>query len=199
MPRKSAVEARKARDEMLERINAKLSAKDQKKMATEFFKGGITLPDLGVKYGLSKAEVQLLAREGNWTREKRRYTQEVIKKATDKAIESESEKLAQLMDASNKLDKALVRLLNSDDQKQTLFTPQDLQYMARALKDAVMAKRIVYNMPTLEEQARIANLSGRMSIEDEKLAILKREKEQEQDTDKSIDVVMTDEFKELSE
>ena len=199
MPRKSAVEARKARDEMLERINAKLSAKDQKKMATEFFKGGITLPDLGAKYGLSKAEVQLLAREGNWTREKRRYTQEVIKKATDKAIESESEKLAQLMDASNKLDKALVRLLNSDDQKQTLFTPQDLQYMARALKDAVMAKRIVYNMPTLEEQARIANLSGRMSIEDEKLAILKREKEQEQDTDKSIEVVMTDEFKELSE
>ena len=199
MPRKSAVEARKARDEMLERLNAKVSAKDQKKMATEFFKGGITLPDLGAKYGLSKAEVQLLAREGNWTREKRRYTQEVIKKATDKAIESESEKLAQLMDASNKLDKALVRLLNSDDQKQTLFTPQDLQYMARALKDAVMAKRIVYNMPTLEEQARIANLSGRMSIEDEKLAILKREKEQEQDTDKSIEVVMTDEFKELSE
>ena len=198
MPRKSAVEARKARDEMLERINAKLSAKDQKKMATEFFKGGITLPDLGAKYGLSKAEVQLLAREGNWTREKRRYTQEVIKKATDKAIESESEKLAQLMDASNKLDKALVRLLSSDE-LQSLFTPQDLQYMARALKDAVMAKRIVYNMPTLEEQARIANLSGRMSIEDEKLAILKREKEQEQDTDKSIEVVMTDEFKELSE
>lgn len=199
MPRKSAVEARKARDEMLERINAKLSAKDQKKMATEFFKGGITLPDLGAKYGLSKAEVQLLAREGNWTREKRRYTQEVIKKATDKAIESESEKLAQLMDASNKLDKALVRLLNSDDQKQTLFTPQDLQYMARALKDAVMAKRIVYNMPTLEEQARIANLSGRMSIEDEKLAILKREKEQEETADKSINIVMIDEFKELSE
>lgn len=198
MPRKSAVEARKARDEMLERINAKLSAKDQKKMATEFFKGGITLPDLGAKYGLSKAEVQLLAREGNWTREKRRYTQEVIKKATDKAIESESDKLAQLMDASNKLDKALVRLLSSDE-VQSLFTPQDLQYMARALKDAVMAKRIVYNMPTLEEQARIANLSGRMSIEDEKLAILKREKEQEQDTGKSIDVVMTDEFKELSE
>lgn len=198
MPRKSAVEARKARDEMLERINAKVSAKEQKKMATEFFKGGITLPDLGAKYGLSKAEVQLLAREGNWTREKRRYTQEVIKKATDKAIESESEKLAQLMDASNKLDKALVRLLSSDE-VQSLFTPQDLQYMARALKDAVTAKRIVYNMPTLEEQARIANLSGRMSIEDEKLAILKREKEQEQDTDKSIDVVMTDEFKELSE
>ena len=198
MPRKSAVEARKARDEMLERINAKVSAKDQKKMATEFFKGGITLPDLGAKYGLSKAEVQLLAREGNWTREKRRYTQEVIKKATDKAIESESDKLAQLMDASNKLDKALVRLLSSDE-VQSLFTPQDLQYMARALKDAVMAKRIVYNMPTLEEQARIANLSGRMSIEDEKLAILKREKEQEQDTGKSIDVVMTDEFKELSE
>lgn len=199
MPRKSAVEARKARDEMLERINAKVSAKDQKKMATEFFKGGITLPDLGAKYGLSKAEVQLLAREGSWTREKRRYTQEVIKKATDKAIESESDKLAQLMDASNKLDKALVRLLSSDDTEQSLFTPQDLQYMARALKDAVMAKRIVYNMPTLEEQARIANLSGRMSIEDEKLAILKREKEQEQDTGKSIEVVMTDEFKELSE
>lgn len=198
MPRKSAVEARKARDEMLERVNAKVSAKEQKKMATEFFKGGITLPDLGAKYGLSKAEVQLLAREGNWTREKRRYTQEVIKKATDKAIESESDKLAQLMDASNKLDKALVRLLNSDE-VQSLFTPQDLQYMARALKDAVMAKRLVYNMPTLEEQARIANLSGRMSIEDEKLAILKREKEQEQDTGKSIDVVMTDEFKELSE
>lgn len=199
MPRKSAVEARKARDEMLERVNAKVSAKEQKKMATEFFKGGITLPDLGAKYGLSKAEVQLLAREGNWTREKRRYTQEVIKKATDKAIESESDKLAQLMDASNKLDKVLVRLLSSGDKEQSLFTPQDLQYMARALKDAVMAKRLVYNMPTLEEQARIANLSGRMSIEDEKLAILKREKEQEQDTGKSIDVVMTDEFKELSE
>lgn len=198
MPRKSAVEARKARDEMLERVNAKVSAKEQKKMATEFFKGGITLPDLGAKYGLSKAEVQLLAREGNWTREKRRYTQEVIKKATDKAIESESDKLAQLMDASNKLDKVLVRLLSSDE-LQSLFTPQDIQYMARALKDAVMAKRLVYNMPTLEEQARIANLSGRMSIEDEKLAILKREKEQEQDTGKSIDVVMTDEFKELSE
>ena len=196
MPRKSEIEARKKREQLIASVDSKLDAKTQKKMAAEYIRGGITLLELGKKYGLTKDEVYAVAREGKWTLEKRRYAVEHIRKATDKAIEIESDRLAELMAASDKFDKHLMKLLNSEETD--IFTPQDMSYMARALKDAVTAKRIIYDLPTLEEQARIKSHTGKLNIESEKLQLLKKQADQGGER-KEIDVVMTDEFKELSE
>lgn len=171
MPRKIEVEARRKREELIARCDAKLDSKTQKKMATEYIKGGVTLVDLGKRYGLTKDEVSALAREGNWTAEKHRYAVEHVRRATDKAIETESDRLAELMVASDKFDRHLTKLLKAAEDD--IFTPQDMSYMARALKDAVTAKRIIYNLPTLEEQARIDANVGKLSIESEKLKMLK--------------------------
>lgn len=196
MPRKSEIEARKKREQLIASVDSKLDAKTQKKMAAEYIRGGITLLELGKKYGLTKDEVYAVAREGKWTPEKRRYAVEHIRKATDKAIDIESDRLAELMAASDKFDKHLMKLLNSEETD--IFTPQDMSYMARALKDAVTAKRIIYDLPTLEEQARIKSHTGKLNIESEKLQLLKKQADQGGER-KEIDVVMTDEFKELSE
>lgn len=171
MPRKSEIEQTKRKNRMREQIDELYTPQYINQLGMAYIKGNLNLKDLSIKHGISLDHIYVMSRDNKWAEAKREYRSKLLKSTSGKAAEDEGKRLAVLMDASTNLDNALLRLAASDD---AILTAQDAQYMARALRDAVLAKRNLYNLPTLEEQARIDSAAGRLKIEADKLELIKK-------------------------
>lgn len=154
-----------------------------KQLGMEYIKGKLPLKDLALKHGIAIEHMYVISKDNKWTEAKRNYTASVLNSAAAKAAAEEGERLAVLMQASTNLDTALLRLAESDE---AISTAQDAQYMARALRDAVLAKRNLYNLPTVEEQSRIESATGRMNIEKEKLELMRKAQDEEKTAEEVV-------------
>ena len=194
MPRKAEIESTKRKNRYREQVEELYTPEQVHKLGMEYIKGALNLKDLATKHGVALDHIYTMSRDGKWAEAKRDYRAKILKRASGRAAQVEADRLAMLMEASEQLDAALVRLATGET---AIATAQDAQYMARALRDAVLAKRNLYNLPTIEEQARIDSAAGRLGIEKEKLE-LARKAQQADDTNGDVNVTFVNVDDDLS-
>lgn len=155
----------------------------------EYVTGSMSYAELAERHHMTKTQVGKQARKDDWPGQRAAYRKSVTGTVIRKKRYKDSEKLAGLMDAADKLVEHIQRMMDDDNQfrrnvdstfvkdesgawvhkKQEFLTSKvdtkALGNAARALNDATRAVRDLYNIPTQAER-------DRKKLEERKLKLL---------------------------
>lgn len=166
--------------------------RDWEKIRAEYVTGNESYEQLAARHDMHKSQLGKKAKEENWPAQRATYRKSVADATMRKKRYKDSEKLAGLMDAADKLIGHVQRLMDDEDQfrrrvdsgwvkvtdgvvehrKQEFLTKKvdtkELVNAARALNEATRAVRDLYNIPTQAERDRKALEEKRLRLLEDK-------------------------------
>ena len=177
-----------------------MSKANWRKIKHEYLTTTISQKALAEKYGLAIMTVANRARDEHWFQARKDYRERTLDIALSKTAERQAAELATLMSSTDRLIQAIDRALQDEQQlhrhivsigcgaevEERVYGKLDtraVRDLTAAIKDLTSLQREYYNLPTpaQDEAQRIAA---------ERLAMDKRKAESEDQTDRTIEVII---------
>lgn len=154
-----------------------------------------SINQISEKYGIRRATVAQKSRENGWANEKKEYLQKVSTKASTKASTKQADRLARLIDATDKIAEVLEGALKDPEQFYRQFVPETVSedgtmistYVdktskkldTRAIKDVMQSVKMLEDINRSLHNIQKAETLNRERREDERLQIEKERWEAE--------------------
>ena len=164
---------------------------DWLKIKTEYITTDTSYRKLAEKYGLSRVQVGNVGKEENWVELRRQYLENTLTKTLEKTAETDSDRLARLMETTSRAIDVVVGAFEDEKQfnrhiiteglgegttmtEERIFAKVDtkaLRDLTTVLKDLTGLMRDFYNIPTpaQAEAQRIA--AARLAMDERKSTI----------------------------
>ena len=172
-----------------------------------------SINQISEKYGIRRATVSQKSRENGWANAKKEYLQKVSTKASTKASTKQADRLARLIDATDKIAEVLEGALKDPEQFYRQFVPETVSedgtmistYVdktskkldTRAIKDVMQSvkmlediNRSLHNIQKAETLNKERREDERLKIERERFEFEKSKYNDSQTTDNDIKVVI---------
>lgn len=154
-----------------------------------------SINQISEKYGIRRATVSQKSRENGWAKAKKEYLQKVSTKASTKASTKQADRLARLIDATDKIAEVLEGALKDPEQFYRQFVPETVSedgtmistYVdktskkldTRAIKDVMQSVKMLEDINRSLHNIQKAETLNRERREDERLQIEKERWEAE--------------------
>lgn len=184
---------------------------DWAKMETEYITSRISQRELADKYGVTLSAVSKVARKEGWFQKRKDHIQKVVAKAARNTAVRQAKQLTTLMKAADTLGAAIEKSLQDADQlylhmvmesnadgstaiEERVYRKMDtsaLRNFTAAIKELTALARDFYNIPTpaQAEAQRIAS---------ERLELDRRKAAQTEQTDSTVQVLISGELEEYA-
>ena len=145
-----------------------------------------SLEKIAKKYGIRLATVKEKSSADSWFATKKEYQKKVRQKARQKLIPKKANELAGLVEASDYIEKAILkaindpayfnkhlvsRNLNEEEDTLTILNTKAMEDMMRVIKDVEDVKRSILDIKRSDTAERLALERERLELEKERLAL----------------------------
>lgn len=136
---------------------------DWEAIKTDYITGQESHREIARRYGVAASTLSTRASREEWSQERERYRAETVQKAVKRISDNNSDKLSELMKASDNMCEMVGEFVRRQQDAGT--SAKDIRDLAAALKDMINVVRNLYGIPTQQEAAAQEMAAQRLALE----------------------------------
>lgn len=140
---------------------------------TDYITNNISLKELAQKYGLPRRTLEDRCKKGGWVAKRKKWRGDVVSGACRKARARESERLANIILLSDRLEELLGQLTEDIRDAPGIVREgkapgREMNNLAQAIKTALEIKRDIYSLPNWTDDQRVKLAREKLRREEER-------------------------------